>query len=139
MGGTQTNQTIIDMLLKPYEGVVAEFEAYRSAHTYSNEDYQALVEYKQNREKADRESAENELFESFADRIGETEEFDALKADASKYSIDDLKIRLYAIVGMHTTTVKDEKKDGVIKFGLGGFEEGEKEKDPYGNAREYYM
>ena len=122
-----------------YEGVVAEFEAYRSAHTYSNEDYQTLVEYKQNRENADRESAENELFESFADRIGETEEFDALKADASKYSIDDLKIRLYAIVGMHTTTVKDEKKDGVIKFGLGGFEEGEKEKDPYGNAREYYM
>ena len=122
-----------------YEGVVTEFETYKSAHTYSNDEYQTLVEYKQNREKADRESAENELFESFADRIGETEEFDALKADASKYSIDDLKIRLYAIVGMHTTTVKDEKKDGVIKFGLGGFEEGEKEKDPYGNAREYYM
>lgn len=122
-----------------YEGVVTEFETYKSAHTYSNDEYQTLVEYKQNREKADRESAENELFESFADRIGETEEFDALKADASKYSIDDLKIRLYAIVGMHTTTVKDEKKDGVIRFGLGGFEEGEKEKDPYGNAREYYM
>ena len=99
----------------------------------------SVSEYKQNRENADRESAENELFESFADRIGETEEFEVLKAEASKYSIDDLKIRLYAIVGMHTTTVKDEKKDGVIKFGLCGFEEGEKEKDPYGNAREYYM
>lgn len=123
-----------------YEGVVAEFEAYKSAHTYSNEEYQTLVEYKQNRENADRESAENELFESFADRIGETEEFEALKAEASKYSIDDLKIRLYAIVGMHTTTVKDEKKNGVIKFGLGGFEETEKKnEDPYGNAREYFM
>ena len=122
-----------------YEGIIAEFEAYKTAHTCSNEEYQILVEYKQNRENADRESAENELFESFADRIGETEEFEALKAEASKYSIDDLKIRLYAIVGMHTTTVKDEKKDGVIKFGLGGFEEEEKEKDPYGNAREYYM
>lgn len=123
-----------------YEGVVAEFEAYKTAHTYSNEDYQTLVEYRDNREKADRELAENELFESFADRIGETEEYEALKADASKYSIDDLKIRLYAIVGMYANTVKDEKKNGVIKFGLGGFEEAEKKnEDPYGNAREYFM
>ena len=122
-----------------YEGVVAEFEAYKSAHTYSNDEYQVLVEYKQSRESADRESAESELFESFADRIGETEEFEALKADASKYSIDDLKMRLYAIVGMHSNFVKDENKNNTIKFGLGGFDEVEKEKDPYGNAREYYM
>lgn len=123
-----------------YEGVVAEFEAYKSAHTYSNDEYQILADYKQNRENADRESAENELFESFADRIGETEEFETLKSDASKYSIDDLKMRLYAIVGMHSNPVKDEKKSNTIKFGLGGsFEEIEKEKDPYGNAREYFM
>lgn len=123
-----------------YEGVVAEFEAYKSAHTYSNEEYQILVDYKQNRENADRESAENELFESFADRIGETEEFETLKSDAAKYSIDDLKLRLYAIVGMHSNFVKDEKKSNTIKFGLGGsFDEVEKEKDPYGNAREYYL
>lgn len=123
-----------------YEAVVAEFEAYKSAHSYSNDEYQILVEYKQNRESADRESAENELFESFADRIGETEEFETLKSDAAKYSIDDLKMRLYAIVGMHSNFVKDEKKSSTIKFGLGGsFEEIEKEKDPYGNAREYFM
>lgn len=122
-----------------YEGVVAEFEAYKSAHAYSNEEYQILVDYKQSRENADREASENELFESFADRIGETEEFEALKADASKYSIDDLKMRLYAIVGMHSNFVKDENKNNTIKFGLGGFDEVEKEKDPYGNAREYYM
>lgn len=123
-----------------YEGVVAEFEAYKSAHTYSNDEYQILVEYKQNRENADRESAENELFESFADRIGETEEFGTLKSEAAKYSIDDLKMRLYAIVGMYSNFAKDEKKPNTIKFGLGGsFEEIEKEKDPYGNAREYFM
>ena len=123
-----------------YEGVVAEFEAYKSAHTYSNDEYQILVDYKQNRENADRESAENELFESFADRIGETEEFETLKSDAAKYSIDDLKMRLYAIVGMHSNFVNDEKKSNTIKFGLGGsFDEVEKEKDPYGNAREYFM
>lgn len=122
-----------------YEGVVAEFEAYKAAHTYSNDEYQTLVEYRQNRENADREAAESELFESFADRIGETEEFEALRADTSKYSIDDLRIRLYAIVGMHSTDAKDEKKNSTLKFGLGGFEEVEKEKDPYGNAREYFM
>lgn len=123
-----------------YEGVVAEFEAYKSAHTYSNDEYQILVEYKQNRESADRESAENELFESFADRIGETEEFGTLKSEAAKYSIDDLKMRLYAIVGMYSNFAKNEQKPNTIKFGLGGsFDEVEKEKDPYGNAREYFM
>ena len=123
-----------------YEGVVAEFEAYKSAHTYSNDEYQILADYKQNRENADRESAENELFESFADRIGETEEFETLKSDAAKYSIDDLKMRLYAIVGMHSNFIKDEKESNTIKFGLGSsFDEVEKEKDPYGNAREYFM
>lgn len=133
-------EAMYNKMKSAYDGVVAEFEAYKSAHSYSNDEYQILVEYKQNRESADRESAENELFESFADRIGETEEFGTLKSDAAKYSIDDLKMRLYAIVGMHSNFVKDEKKSNTIKFGLGGsFEEIEKEKDPYGNAREYFM
>lgn len=132
-------EALYNEMKSAYEGVVAEFEAYKTAHTYSNDEYQTLVEYRQNRENADREAAESELFESFADRIGETEEFEALKADTSKYSIDDLKIRLYAIVGMHSTDAKDEKKNSTLKFGLGGFEEVEKEKDPYGNAREYFM
>lgn len=136
---TPDYEALYNEMKSAYEGVVAEFEAYKTAHTYSNDEYQTLVEYRQNREKADREAAESELFESFADRIGETEEFEALKADTSKYSIDDLKIRLYAIVGMHSTDAKDEKKNSTLKFGLGGFEEVEKEKDPYGNAREYFM
>lgn len=124
-----------------YDGIVEEFESYKATHTYSNDEYQVLVDYKEERERADREFAENELFNSFADRIGETEEFEALKAEASNYSIDDLKIRLYAIVGMYSNIVKEENKSGVIKFGLGSFDgsKDEKEKDPYGNAREYYM
>ena len=125
-----------------YEGVVAEFEAYKTAHVHTNDEYQILVEYRDNREKADRESAESELFESFADRIGETEEFENLKADTSKYSIDDLKIRLYAIVGMHSDYTKGGKKgdEPLVKFGLGSANEvvDKEEKDPYGNAREYY-
>ena len=137
---TPDYEAMYNEMKSAYEGVVAEFEAYKSAHTYPNDEYQILADYKQNRESADRESAENELFESFADRIGETEEFETLKSDAAKYSIDDLKMRLYAIVGMHSNLVKDEKKSNTIKFGLGGsFEEIKKEKDPYGNAREYFM
>ena len=132
-------EVLYNEMKSAYEGVVAEFEAYKTAHTYSNDEYQTLVEYRQNRENADREAAESELFESFADRIGETEEFEALRADTSKYSIDDLRIRLYAIVGMHSTDIKDEKKSATLKFGLGGFESGKTEEDPYGNAREYYL
>lgn len=138
---TPDYEVLYNEMKSAYEGVVAEFEAYKSAHTHSNDEYQILVEYKENRENADREFAENELFKSFADKIGETEEYENLKNEASKYGLDDLKIRLYAIVGMHSTSVKEQKEGATIKFGLYNAEDSEdtKEKDPYGNAREYYM
>ena len=92
-----------------YEGVVASFESYKADHTHTDAEYQTLVAYKETREKADRERAESELFNSFVDRIGTTEEFEALKNEASNYSLEELKLRLYAIVGMHSIPVQEEK------------------------------
>ena len=123
-----------------YEGVVAEFEAYKTSHTYTNDEYQILVDYRASVESAERENAESELFSSFADRIGTTDEYAELKENASQYSLDELKMRLYAIVGMQVATTKtQEKTQTSLKFSFGGYEDDTAEKeDPYGNAREYF-
>ena len=123
-----------------YEGVVAEFEAYKTSHTYTNDEYQILVDYKASVESAERENAETELFSSFADRIGTTDEYAELKENASQYSLDELKMRLFAIVGMQVATTKTQEKTPTsLKFSFGGYEDDTAEKeDPYGNAREYF-
>lgn len=122
-----------------YEGLKIEFEAYKESHSYDNEAYSALEQYKANREKDDREKAELALFSSFEEGIGGTDEFTALKNTADKYSIDDLEIRLWAIVGKYSNGAKSgAKKPEVIKFSLGDTNESQAETDPYGNARDYY-
>lgn len=121
-----------------YDGLKAEFEAYKADHAYSNADYQILEQYKADKEKAEREQAENELFSSFTGRIGDTDEFADLQANSAKYSLDDLEMRLYAIVGKYAIPTKTEKKTEIMKFSLGGHSEQTTEEDPYGNAREYF-
>ena len=70
--------------------------------------------------------------------IGETDEYIALQNEASKYSLEDLKMRLYAIVGMYANTKPTNENEGLIKFSLSSFKEPE-EVDPYGGAKEYYL
>lgn len=133
-------ESMYNEMKSAYEGVVAEFEAYKTSHTYTNDEYQILVDYKASVESAERENAENEIFSSFADRIGSTDEYAELKENASQYSLDELKMRLYAIVGMQVATTKtQEKTPASLKFSFGGYEDDTAEKeDPYGNAREYF-
>lgn len=123
-----------------YDALKAEFDAYKESHSHDNESYDALAQYKCDREKADREMAESALFSSFEDRIGDTDEYKALKDDCASYSIDEIELRLYAIVGRYSKAVQtDEKKSEMMKFSLGGDFEDKVEEDPYGNAREYYL
>lgn len=136
--GTPDYEALYNGMKDAYEGVVASFESYKADHTHTDAEYQTLVAYKETREKADREHAESELFNSFADRIGTTEEFEALKNEASNYSLEELKLRLYAIVGMHSIPVQEEKTQETLKFNLGSDAKDDTEKDPYGNAREYF-
>ena len=123
-----------------YEALKKEFEDYKSTHSYDNESYNALMQYKCDREKADREKAESALFSSFEDRIGDTDEYKALSDNCADYSLEDIELRLYAIVGRHSKVNQtDEKKPEIMKFSLGDVNETETAKDPYGNAREYYL
>ena len=125
-----------------FDGLKTEYENYKAEHSHDNASYDALVQYKDGREKADREQAETALFSRFVKTIGETEEYSALKDESAKYSIDELEMRLYAIVGKYAqaTQTEDDKKPDVMKFNLGNTAVPEnKSVDPYGNAREFYL
>lgn len=122
-----------------YDALKAEYEEYKANHSHDNESYDALMQYKSDRERADREEAESALFSSFEGRIGDTDEYKALKDDCASYTIDEIELRLYAIVGKHSATQTNEKKIETVKFSLGENYEAKTEEDPYGNAREYYL
>lgn len=123
-----------------YEEIKAEFEGYKASHAYDNEAYDALAQYKADRERADRETAETELFSSFEERIGETDEYKKLQETSAQYSLEDLELRLYAIVGRYSKNVhNDGKKQEVMKFSLGDVDDRLTKEDPYGNARDYYL
>ena len=123
-----------------YDALKAEYEEYKANHSHDNESYDALMQYKSDRERADREEAESALFSSFEGRIGDTDEYKALKDDCASYTIDEIELRLYAIVGRYSKAVQtDEKKPEMMRFGLGVDDETGTDTDPYGNAREYYL
>lgn len=135
---TPDYEAMYNEIKNAYDGVIAQFEEYKASHSHGNDEYQALVDYKAQREQSDRDAAESELFASF-ESISGTDEYAELKGKASEYSLDDLKLRLYAIVGMKAKSSVDEnKKDKLMKFSLGGGEPQKTEADPYGNAREIY-
>lgn len=123
-----------------YDGLKAEYEEYKTSHSYDNESYNALVQYKDSREKADREQAEDALFSRFEKTIGDTDEYKTLRDESDKYSMDDLELRLYAIVGRYAQAVpKEENETDVVKFSLGAQIKPKAKEDPYGNARDFYL
>lgn len=138
---TTDYQSLYNDTKAAYEAVVADFEAYKKTHSHTNEDYAVLETYRSDREKADREMKENALFSSFADGIGDTDEYANLKSKSGDYSLGELEMRLYAIVGKYAKKIQpNEGKTETMRFSLGVVDDDDKtEKDPYGNAREYYL
>ena len=72
VGGTQTNQTIIDMLLKPYEGVVAAQTGHVAAHEagaieFSGHKVLTLPSFPEEGDSADTESGKRAVY---SDQVG---------------------------------------------------------------------
>lgn len=121
-----------------YELVKTEYEEYKSEHSVTNAEFEELKSYKQDKEAKERESAEAELFAKYENKIGETEEFKALKENASEYSLDTLKKECLCIVGMYSMTnepTETDKPDS-LKFSV---EQPEVEDEPYGGLHKKYL
>ena len=75
----------------------------------------------------------------YEEKIGETEEFKALKENSAEYSLDVLKKECLCIVGMYSMGTNDDtvkpKKDS-LKFSV---EKPETDDEPYGGVIKKYL
>lgn len=138
-GSAEDYGVLYNELKEEYDALVAEFNAYKENHSFLNSDYEALESYRADREASDREAAENELFASYEDVIGETSEFVALKEKSSEYSIEELKKECLCIVGMYSMTKKNKevKKNESIKFSFNS--NNDVDDEPYGGIHKKYL
>lgn len=102
---------------------------------------EALTPYKLAAEKAERESAENEVFAKYDARIGTMAEYAELKAKAGEYAIADLERECLILVGKfamsETTTEEVEPEtEPTITFALD--DTAETKPNRYGNLYENY-
>lgn len=121
-----------------YESLEQEFSDYKAEHSYFNADYEALVQFKSDKEAEERQCAEEALFADYEETIGETEEFKTLKEKASEFSLDALKKECLCIVGMYSMTskVKETENTNSLKF---SFEPKEENDEPYGGLMKKYL
>lgn len=101
----------------------------------------SLTPYKLAAEKAEREKAESDVFAKYDSRIGEMDEYKALKSNAGEYSIDDLDRECLILVGKYAmsenVTDETETEESTIQFALDNENETKSFKK-YGNVYETY-
>lgn len=101
---------------------------------------EALTPYKLAAEKAERDSAESEIFAKYDDRIGEMPEYKALKEKAGEYDLEQLDKECIMLVGkfaMSTFALNESKpsKAEPMKFSI---ETASAKVSPYGDIFERY-
>ena len=121
-----------------YSDLEKEFSDYKAEHSFLDSEFNALKEYKENKEVEERKCAEDALFADYEETIGETEEFKSLKEKASEFSLDALKKECLCIVGMYSMTnkTKETNKSDSLKFSL---EPETSEDEPYGGLMKKYL
>ena len=70
-----------------YETVKPSLKPYKENHSYENTEFAALTQFKEEKEKVEKE----EILERYVSKIGDKKEFVELKDKFMSYAIDDLK------------------------------------------------
>jgi outer membrane murein-binding lipoprotein Lpp len=87
-----------------YNDALSEIETLKAQVAELTQSVEALTPYKLAAEKAERESAENDVFAKYDSRIGEMAEYAELKTKAGEYSIADLERECLILVGKFAMT-----------------------------------
>lgn len=101
------------------DAVTAEFEEYKSTHSTSSEEVEELKKYKEENEAKIRQQELDDVFAEFENEIGNTDEFAVIREKASEYTIDEIKDKLFAIVGklaVANTKAKDKVQNDKNSF-----------------------
>lgn len=99
-----------------------------------------LRRFKLEIESKERLNAENELFSKFDEKLNSIEEYKLLKENKSKYSIEEIEEKAFAIVGRYGINIfnstKSEDTNTTVKFSL--TENSKETKSIYGDIFERY-
>lgn len=121
------------------------FDAYRESHKYSNEEYEELQagynelkEFKDSYDAAELKANKDAIFNKAEyECLSENTDFVALKADAEKYSVDEISMKADLIFAAHMKSTMDfgVKTEDAVQPKVAGFNFNgkEKTKKPYGN------
>lgn len=124
-------QTQYDLLLK-------DFDSYKENYSVLNEEVEELRTYKNTKLTEERTIAEDSIFDSYEERIGNTTEFADLKANKVNFTLDALEKECVYIVGLHTEFTKETKKqEAAVKFSVE--KETDEVKEVYGGLFTKYL
>lgn len=81
------------------ETISAELNDYKETHSVANDEVEELRTYKADNEAKIKKAEADSILDEFAATIGNTEEFASIKENADKFSLDELKDKLFVVVG----------------------------------------
>lgn len=100
-----------------FESLEAKFNTLKSEKDEVDSSFQSLNEevvelrtFKETRVAEDRENAENAIFESFSEQLSK-EDIDSVKEESSKFTLEEIEFKLFALVGKKNFSKKDKAKD----------------------------
>lgn len=133
---TAEERAALDAKIATFEGdnvaLVTELSEYQATHSHTDEEYNALAQFKADTIEEQRKASISAVFSKYDSILGESEDYIALKndcGDASAEEIENSCLRLVGIYSMaHMGADKHEKKLDFGKAPVGGKEE----EVPYG-------
>lgn len=101
-----------------YDQLKSDYDNLQTAYSNLEKENKNLSEFKENKLAEERKVAEAELFSNFDEQLEGVEEYDELKSKSIEYSLDDLEVRCYAVLGKHVAkfSSKRSNKDKNVKF-----------------------
>ena len=117
---------------------VAALDEMRANYSKIKTENEELTAYKAKVETDLRNSEVEKVFSAFDKDLGEFEEYQNLKDNCSDLSIDDIKMRCFAIKGMKITTFSGTKKSSSIVVGIDSKGEDCGANEPYGGLFKKY-
>lgn len=102
------------------ESVQAEFSNLKEKFTAIEQECNELKEFKTSKLTAERQQAENEIFDRFSEKLTDEDMVD-IKTKASEMALEEIENKLFAIVGRKTTKFSASNQPQRISMGLAGF------------------
>jgi hypothetical protein len=128
---TAEQKAEIDSMNANYNQMKSEFDEYKNTYKTAETEVETLRNFQSQRLEQDRKEAEAAIFSEFDEELADIDEYKAIKDNSSKYELETLKEKCFAILGKSKRTFSFSKKSEKSSVIL-GVDRVSTEDDPYG-------